>query len=86
MIDLYSNVNNSLGKPIPTPQLKIVTLHPYYSLLHSYSLKLHLHYTPIGLTVHNVCSLIGYWLYEIENSVLFTASFPAPRNSAWHFI
>lgn len=39
-LDLYSNVN-SLGIPVLTPQLKIVTLHPYYSLLHSNTLTLH---------------------------------------------
>lgn len=74
--DLYSNVN-SFGKPVLIPQLKTVTLHPYYSLLHSNTLTLH--YIFIGLAAQSMSSLIRHRLQEIESFVLFTASFPAPE-------
>lgn len=78
--DLYSNVN-ALGKTVMTPQLKTVTLHPSYSLLHSNTLTLR--YILIGLIVQSMSSLIGHRLHEIELCPIY-CFIPSTRNSAWH--
>lgn len=78
--DLYSNVN-SLGKPVMTPQLKTVTLHPSYSLLHSNTLTLR--YILIGLLVPSMSSLIGHRLHETELCLIY-CFIPSTINSAWH--
>lgn len=70
-LDPYSNVN-FLGIPVLIPQLKIVTIHPYYFLLHSTTLTLH--YIVIGLTIQSMSSLVRYRLHE---ALLFTALLPA---------